>query len=62
MIAYMLSVICFSLQSSFRLQKKVFDRTISELEKKTAAEGSSTNEVLEQLSDLVKERDGITIQ
>lgn len=47
------------LQNSLRLQKKVFDRTISELEKKAAAEGSSTNEVLEQLSDLVRERDGI---
>ncbi|GKA18576.1 protein gamete expressed 3 [Tanacetum coccineum] len=46
-------------RSSLRLQKKVFDRTISELEKKAAAEGSSTNEVLEQLSDLVRERDGI---
>nr|GEY46094.1 protein gamete expressed 3 [Tanacetum cinerariifolium] len=46
-------------RSSLRLQKKVFDRTISELEKKAAAEGSSTNEVLEQLNDLVRERDGI---
>ncbi|KAL8247048.1 hypothetical protein R6Q59_008264 [Mikania micrantha] len=45
-------------RSSLRLQKKVFDRTITELEKKTA-EGSSTNEMLEKLGDLVKEREGI---
>ncbi|KAF5769767.1 hypothetical protein HanRHA438_Chr14g0662721 [Helianthus annuus] len=46
-------------RSSLRLQKKVCDRTITELEKKTA-EGSSTNEMLEKLGDLVKEREVIT--
>lgn len=45
-------------RSSLRLQKKIFDRTITELEKK-AAEGSSTNEMLEKLGDLVKEREDI---
>nr|XP_043633515.1 protein GAMETE EXPRESSED 3 [Erigeron canadensis] len=45
-------------RSSLRFQKKVFDRTITELEKK-AAEGPSTNEMLEQLDDLVKERETI---
>ncbi|KAI7744177.1 hypothetical protein M8C21_020795 [Ambrosia artemisiifolia] len=43
---------------SLRLQKKVCDRTITELEKKTA-EGSSTNEMIEKLGDLVKEREVI---
>ncbi|XP_076886517.1 protein GAMETE EXPRESSED 3-like isoform X1 [Bidens hawaiensis] len=45
-------------RSWLRLQKKVCDRTITELEKKTA-EGSPSNEMLEKLGDLVKEREGI---
>lgn len=43
---------------SLRLQKKEFDRTITELEKK-AAEEASTSAVLEKLGDLVQEREGI---
>nr|XP_027077836.1 protein GAMETE EXPRESSED 3-like isoform X2 [Coffea arabica] len=43
---------------SLRLQKKAFDRSITELEQK-AAEEAVPNEVLEQLSVLVKEREGI---
>ncbi|KAI3799067.1 hypothetical protein L1987_34357 [Smallanthus sonchifolius] len=45
-------------RNSLRLQKKICDRTITELEKKTE-EGTSTNEMLEKLGDLVKEREGI---
>ncbi|KAK1410234.1 hypothetical protein QVD17_36769 [Tagetes erecta] len=45
-------------RSLLRLQKKVFDRTITDLKKQTA-EGTSTNEMLEKLGDLVKEREGI---
>ncbi|RVX06538.1 Protein gamete expressed 3 [Vitis vinifera] len=41
----------FTLQHSLRLQKKEFDRTITELEKK-AAEEASTSAVLEKLGDL----------
>lgn len=48
----------FTLQHSLRLQKKEFDRTITELEKK-AAEEASTSAVLEKLGDLVQEREGI---
>lgn len=43
---------------SLRLQKKAFDRTITELEQKSA-EDAVANEVLEKLSALVKEREGI---
>ncbi|XP_022884264.1 protein GAMETE EXPRESSED 3-like [Olea europaea var. sylvestris] len=43
---------------SLRLQKQAFDRTITELEQK-AAEEAVAHEVLEKLSDLVKEREGI---
>ncbi|KAL3833434.1 hypothetical protein ACJIZ3_008170 [Penstemon smallii] len=43
---------------SLRLQKKSFDRTITELEQK-ASEEAVANEVLEKLSDLVKEREDI---
>lgn len=43
---------------SLRLQKKAFDRTITELEQKSAEEAVA-NEVLEKLSALVKEREGI---
>ncbi|OVA05056.1 PSP [Macleaya cordata] len=43
---------------SLRVKKKEFDRTITELEQK-AAEEAMTNEVLEKLGDLVKEREGI---
>lgn len=46
------------LQSLLRLQKKVFDITITYLKKQTA-EGTSSNEMLEKLGDLVKEREGI---
>ncbi|XP_059284785.1 protein GAMETE EXPRESSED 3 [Lycium ferocissimum] len=43
---------------SLRLQKKAFDRSITELQQK-AAEEAIANEVLEKLGDLVKEREGI---
>ncbi|PIM97777.1 hypothetical protein CDL12_29748 [Handroanthus impetiginosus] len=43
---------------SLRSQKKEFDKMITELEQK-ASEEAVGNEVLEKLSDLVKERDGI---
>ncbi|KZV15094.1 protein GAMETE EXPRESSED 3 [Dorcoceras hygrometricum] len=43
---------------SLRLQQKKFDRAITELERK-ASEEAVTNEVLEKLNDLVKEREGI---
>ncbi|KAI3722530.1 hypothetical protein L2E82_33569 [Cichorium intybus] len=43
---------------SLRIQKKVFNRTITELEKK-ATEGKSTNEVMEKLGDLVREKERI---
>ncbi|CAI9109987.1 OLC1v1009937C1 [Oldenlandia corymbosa var. corymbosa] len=43
---------------SLRLQKKAFDRTITELEQKSAEEAVA-NEVLEKLGVLVKEREGI---
>lgn len=45
-------------QRSLRLQKKVFDRSIKELQQK-AAEESIANEVLEKLGNLVKERENI---
>lgn len=45
-------------QHSLRLQKKAFDRTITELEKK-AAEETATNPMLEKLGELVQEREGI---
>ena len=48
----------FCLQHSLRLQKKAFDRTITELEKK-ASEEAPTNAVLEKLGDLVQEREGL---
>ncbi|KAI3520949.1 hypothetical protein L1887_10404 [Cichorium endivia] len=43
---------------SLRIQKKVFNRTITELEKK-ATDGKSTNEVMEKLGDLVREKERI---
>ncbi|KAK4416292.1 protein GAMETE EXPRESSED 3 [Sesamum alatum] len=43
---------------SLRSQKKAFDRMITELEQK-ASEEAVANEVLEKLSDLVKEREDI---
>ncbi|KAK4706589.1 hypothetical protein R3W88_033852 [Solanum pinnatisectum] len=43
---------------SLRLQKKVFDRSITELQKK-AAEEAIANEVLEKLGNLVKQRENI---
>ncbi|XP_009772084.1 protein GAMETE EXPRESSED 3 isoform X1 [Nicotiana sylvestris] len=43
---------------SLRLQKKAFDRSITELQQKTAEEAIA-NEVLEKLGNLVKEREGI---
>ncbi|KAF9592369.1 hypothetical protein IFM89_014539 [Coptis chinensis] len=43
---------------SLQVRKKVFDRTITELEQK-AAEEAVGSEVLEKLGDLVKEREGI---
>lgn len=48
----------FTLQHSLRLRKKVCDRAISELEKK-AAEVASTSALLEKLTDLIQEREGI---
>lgn len=47
-----------ALQSSLRLQKKLYDRTITELEKK-AAEGPSTNEMIDKIGNLVKERENV---
>lgn len=47
-----------SFQRSLQLQKKAFDRTITELEQKAANEVART-EVIEQLGDLVREREGI---
>ncbi|MCL7042080.1 hypothetical protein MKW94_022125 [Papaver nudicaule] len=44
---------------SLRIRKKEFDRTITELEQKAAAEEALTPDVWEKLGDLVKERDGI---
>ncbi|KAI3747944.1 hypothetical protein L6452_10699 [Arctium lappa] len=45
---------------SLQLQKKVFDRSIAELEKKAAAaEGSAGNQVVEELGDLVRERESV---
>ncbi|CAH9139159.1 unnamed protein product [Cuscuta epithymum] len=43
---------------SLRLQKKAYDRTISELEQKAAKE-AVRHEMIEQLGDLMKEREGI---
>ncbi|VFQ92027.1 unnamed protein product [Cuscuta campestris] len=43
---------------ALQLQKKAFDRTISELEQK-ATEEAVGNEVIEELGDLVREREGI---
>ncbi|XP_058187879.1 protein GAMETE EXPRESSED 3 isoform X1 [Rhododendron vialii] len=43
---------------SLQQQKKAFDRTITELEKK-AAEEAMANEMLEKLGDLVKQKEGI---
>ncbi|XP_015164040.1 protein GAMETE EXPRESSED 3 [Solanum tuberosum] len=43
---------------SLRLQKKVFDRSITELQQK-AAEDAIANEVLEKLGNLVKQRENI---
>ncbi|KAK2998922.1 hypothetical protein RJ639_024422, partial [Escallonia herrerae] len=43
---------------SLRLQKKAYDRTITELEQK-AAEEAVGNDVLEKLGDMVREREGI---
>lgn len=45
-------------QRSLQQQKKAFDRTITELEKK-AAEEAMANEMLEKLGDLVKQKEGI---
>ncbi|XP_056696594.1 protein GAMETE EXPRESSED 3 isoform X2 [Spinacia oleracea] len=45
-------------RQSLRLKKKEYDNTISELEKKAAKEATSSN-VLENLSNLVREREGI---
>ncbi|KAL6961028.1 hypothetical protein U1Q18_038791 [Sarracenia purpurea var. burkii] len=43
---------------TLRLQKKAFDRTITELERK-ASEEAMANEMLEKLGDLVREKEGI---
>ncbi|KAJ9147387.1 hypothetical protein P3X46_029557 [Hevea brasiliensis] len=43
---------------SLQLKKKAFDRTITELKQK-AAEEAVANEVIEELGDLVRERQGI---
>lgn len=51
-------IFTFCRQHSLRLQKKAFDRSITELEQK-AAEEAVANEALEKLSVLVKEREGI---
>lgn len=45
-------------QRSLRLEKKAFDRSITEVQQK-AAEEAIGNEVLEKLGNLVKEREGI---
>ncbi|KAK9265575.1 hypothetical protein L1049_007407 [Liquidambar formosana] len=52
-----LSVLLFT-QRSLQLKNKTFYRTITELGQK-AAEEAVNNEVLEKLSDLVQEREGI---
>nr|DAD33495.1 TPA_asm: hypothetical protein HUJ06_012346 [Nelumbo nucifera] len=53
---------CFSdiicIQRSLRVRKKAFDRTITELDQKTAEEALA-NEVLEKLGGLVRECKGI---
>lgn len=43
---------------SLQLKKKAFNRTITELEQK-AAEEAASNEMLEELSSLVQEREGV---
>ncbi|CAN4123107.1 unnamed protein product [Withania somnifera] len=48
----------FDKRRALRLQKKSFDRSITELQQK-AAEETISNEVLENLGNLVKEREGI---
>lgn len=45
-------------RNSLRLQKKAFDRTISELQKK-ATEEAADNDVLEKLGNVIKERESI---
>ncbi|XP_030952720.1 protein GAMETE EXPRESSED 3-like [Quercus lobata] len=50
-------IVLFTLRS-LQLKKKVFDRTITELEQK-AAEQAVANEVFEKLGDMVREREGI---
>ena len=47
-----------SLKRSLRLQKKAFDRTITEIGQK-AAEKALEHEMLEKLGDLVKQKEGI---
>ncbi|EYU44296.1 hypothetical protein MIMGU_mgv1a021910mg, partial [Erythranthe guttata] len=44
---------------SLRSQKKAYDRMIYEIEEKAASDEAVANEVLERLSDLVKEREDI---
>ena len=51
-------VVFLAFQRSLQLRKKVFDRTITELEQK-AAEQAVANEVFEKLGDMVREREGI---
>ena len=51
-------VVFLAFQRSLQLKKKVFDRTITELEQK-AAEQAVANEVFEKLGDMVREREGI---
>ena len=51
-------VVFLAFQHSLQLRKKVFDRTITELEQK-AAEQAVANEVFEKLGDMVREREGI---
>ena len=51
-------VVFLAFQRSLQLRKKVFDRTITELEQK-AAEEAVANEVFEKLGDMVREREGI---
>ncbi|KVI09017.1 Quinonprotein alcohol dehydrogenase-like-superfamily, partial [Cynara cardunculus var. scolymus] len=53
-------VIILAALCSLQLQKKVFDKTIRELEEKaSAAEGSAGNQVVEELGDLVRERESV---
>ncbi|KAJ9540676.1 hypothetical protein OSB04_027182 [Centaurea solstitialis] len=49
----------FEKRSSLQLQKKVFDKTIADLEKKAAAaaEGAAGSQVVEELGDLVRGRE-----